>query len=429
LTAALRQGLTRRIARGLGAAALALGPAAAATAAELTISCGANAADLAFCAPYAEAWGRANGHTVRIHTPPASTTDRLALLRQRFAARSNELDVVMVDVVWPGIVKDHLLDLRPYSGGAEAAHFPAIVANNTVDGRLLAMPWYTDAGLLYYRRDLLARHGLKPPATWDDLAAAARTVVAAERAAGNADFQGFVFQGRAYEGLSCNALEWVHSFGGGAIVDADGRISIANPRAAQALDQAASWIGDVAPQGVLNYAEEDARGVFQNGQALFMRNWPYAWSLAQAADSPVRGRVGVAPLPAGPGGRSAAALGGWQLAVSKYSRHPDAAAALVMHLTSAAIQKQRAIGGSYNPTVAALYRDPEVLAANPFMGELSGVFASAVARPSSVTGGRYPEVSRGFWEAAHAVMSGRASGEAALRQLAARLERTRRRGW
>jgi trehalose/maltose transport system substrate-binding protein len=360
--------------------------AAGAAAATLTISCGSNAADLAFCAPYAEAWGRAHGHTIKVYTPPASSTDRLALLRQRFAARSPDLDVVMLDVVWPGIVKDHLVDLKPYSRGAEAAHFPAVVANNTVDGRLLGMPWYIDAGLLYYRRDLLERHGLKPPATWTELAAAARTVVAAERAAGRSDFQGFVFQGKAYEGLSCNALEWVQSFGGGPIVDAQGRITIDNPRAAKALDTAAGWIGSIAPQGVLNYAEEDARGVFQNGQALFMRNWPYAWSLAQAPDSPVRGRVGVVPLPAGEGGRSAATLGGWQLAVSKYSRHPAEAAALVMHLTSAAVQKQRAIGGSYNPTLVALYQDPEVLAANPFMGELLGVFTRAVARPAGVTG-------------------------------------------
>ena len=402
---------------------------ASAAAATLTISCGSSAADLALCAPYAEAWGRAHGHTIRIYTTPASTTDHLALLRQRFAARSPDLDVLMVDVVWPGIVKDHLLDLKPHSRGAEAAHFPAIVANNTVDGRLLGMPWFTDAGLLYYRRDLLDRHGLKPPTTWDELASAARTVVATERAAGRADFQGFVFQGKAYEGLTCNALEWVHSFGGGPIVDAQGRITIDNPRAARALDTAAGWIGSIAPQGVLNYAEEDARGVFQRGQALFMRNWPYAWSLTQAPDSPVRGRVGVMRLPAGTGGSSASSLGGWQLAVSKYSLHPAEAASLVMHLTGTAVQKRRAIEGSFNPTLVALYQDPEVLAANPFMGELLGVFTSAVARPAAVTGRRYPAVSSAFWEAAHAVMSGRASGAAAVHKLQADLQRIRRRGW
>ena len=119
---------------------------------------------------------------------------------------------------------------------------------------------------------------------------------------------------------------------------------------------------------MLNYAEEDGRGVWQTGKAVFMRNWPYAWSLAQAADSPIKGKVGVSALPAGAGGRRAATLGGWQLAVSKYSKHVDAAAALVMYLTSAEIQKQRAIGGSYNPTIPALYKDPDVARRQPVHG-------------------------------------------------------------
>ncbi len=167
----------------------------AAQSAALTISCGSNAADLAFCEKYARDWA-ANGHTIRLYTAPASSTDNLALLRQQLAAKSPDVDVVRIDVVWPGVIKDHLLDLKPYSHGAEARHFPAIVANNTVDGKLLGMPWYTDAGLLYYRKDLLQKYGLQPPATWDDLAASARQVMDAERAAGNADFQGYVFQGQ-----------------------------------------------------------------------------------------------------------------------------------------------------------------------------------------------------------------------------------------
>lgn len=403
--------------------------ALAAQSATLTISCGSNAADLTFCEKYARNWAAKNGHTIRLYTAPASSTDNLALLRQLFAARSPDIDVIRIDVVWPGVIKDHLLDLKPYSQGAEASHFPAIVANNTVDGKLLGMPWYVDAGLLYYRKDLLQKYGLQPPATWDALAASARQVVDAERAAGKADFQGYVFQAKAYEGLTCNALEWVQSFGGGTVVDERGDITIDNPKAAQALDTAAAWIGSIAPEGVLNYAEEDARGVFQNGQALFMRNWPYAWALSQAADSLVRGKVGVAPLPAGPGGRSAATLGGWQLAVNRYSLHPKPAAALVMYLTSAQIQKQRAIEGSYNPTLPALYQDKDVLAASPFMGELLHVFKTAVARPASVTGLRYPEVSRAFWDATHTVLSGQASGTAAVKKLEGKLRQVRRRGW
>ena len=421
--------MTKSIPPILAGTVLALAAMASAKAANITISCGSNAADLEFCGKFAEDWGKKNGHTIKIYTPPTSTTDNLALLRQQFAAKSSDLDVIMIDVVWPGVIKDHLVDLKNYSKGAEAQHFPAIVANNTVDGKLVGMPWFTDAGLLYYRKDLLEKYGVKPPKTWDELAAAAKKVQDGERAAGSPDFQGFVFQGKAYEGLSCNALEWVASFGGGEIVDKSGNITINNPNAAKALDTAASWIGSIAPSGVLNYAEEDARGVWQNGKAAFMRNWPYAWSLGQAPDSPIKGKIGVAALPMGEGGRPAATLGGWQLAVSKYSKNIDAAAALVMYLTSPEIQKKRAVGGSYNPTIPALYKDKDVLAANPFMGELLPVFTNAVARPATVTGLKYPEVSQAFWDVTHDVLSKKTNGTDAVKKLEGKLRQIKRKAW
>src|SRR5690606_33444534 len=140
------------------------------------------------------------------------------------------------------------------------AHFAGIIANNTVEGRLVAMPWFTDAGLLYYRADLLVRHGERVPETWEELAAIAGRIQRAERAAGNDRLWGFVWQGRAYEGLTCNALEWIASYGGGRIVDDEGRITVANPRAVEALRVASSWVGAISPRGVLNYAEEEARG-------------------------------------------------------------------------------------------------------------------------------------------------------------------------
>ncbi len=398
-------------------------------AATVTIACGTNGADFEFCKRHTGEWAKKTGNTVKIFSQPTSTTDSLALYRQLFAAKSTDVDVLMVDVVWPGIIKDHLLDLKKYSKGAESQHFPAIVANNTVDGKLLGMPWFTDAGLLYYRKDLLDKHGLKVPETWDDLVAAAKKVQAAERTPAVADFQGFVFHAKAYEGLSCVALEWVASFDGGPIVDSSGKVTINNPNAAKALNTAASWIGTISPNGVLNYAEEDTRGVFQNGKALFMRNWPYAYSLMQAPDSPVKGKFGVAPLPKAAGGKHAATLGGWQLAVSKYSKSPDAAADLVMFMTSAEIEKDRAIKGSYNPTRPDLYKDKDVIAANPFMASLLDVFTNAVARPSTATGIKYPEVSQAFWDATHDVLSKKSTGEEAVKRLEGRLNQVKRNKW
>lgn len=406
------------------------GSLAGAQAATITISCGSVGQDFENCKKHTEAWSKKTGHTVKLFTVPNSTTDILSLFRQMFAAKSTDLDVINVDVVWPGVIKDHLLDLKPYSKGVEKEHFPAIVANNTVDGKLLAMPWFTDAGLLYYRKDLLEKYGAKPPATWEELTAVAKKVQDGERAAGNADFHGFVFQAKAYEGLTCDAIEWLHSYNAGNVVDANGNITVNNPNAAKALKMAASWVGTVAPRGVLNYAEEEARGVFQNGNAAFMRNWPYAWSLANGADSKIKGKVGVAPLPkGGADGQNAATLGGWQLAVSKYSKNPEAAADLVMYMTSAEVQRERAITSSYNPTIVSLYKDKAVLDANPFFYSLFDVFVSAVPRPSTPTGGKYPEVSAAFWNATHDVLSGKVSAEDSLVKLEARLKQVRRNKW
>jgi len=156
---------------------------------------------------------------VAVVSTPADTTERLALYQQVLKARSDAIDVLQLDVVWPGLLERHLLDLKPHSRGIEQQHFGGVVANKTVGGRLVAMPWFMDAGLLYYRRDLLARYDLKPPKTRSELTQAARRVQDAERAAGNKAMWGYVWQGRSYEGLTCNALEWVVSHGGGSFVD------------------------------------------------------------------------------------------------------------------------------------------------------------------------------------------------------------------
>jgi trehalose/maltose transport system substrate-binding protein len=240
---------------------------------------------------------------------------------------------------------------------------------------------------------------------------------------------GFVFQAKAYEGLTCDALEWIDSFGGGTIVAEDGSITINNEKAAAALDLAATWIGTIAPEGVLNYSEEESRGVFQSGNAVFMRNWPYAWALGNDPASPIKDLIGVSALPkGGPDGKHTGTLGGWQLAVSKYSQNPDVAADLVAFLTGAEEQKRRAIQGAYNPTIEALYKDPEVLEAVPFFGSLYDTFVNAVARPSRVTGGRYNQVSAEFFNAVHEVLSKKSSAADSLAGLESRLDRLSRGG-
>nr|WP_242674510.1 ABC transporter substrate-binding protein [Marinobacter halodurans] len=399
-------------------------------AATVTISCGAVGAERQLCEQGTQAWAEKTGNQVKVVSTPNSSTERLSLYQQLLAAQSGDVDVFQIDVIWPGMLADNFIDLSKYSNGAEKEHFQSLVRNDTVDGRLVAMPWFTDAGVLYYRKDLLEKYDQPVPETWAQLTDVAKTVQAGERKAGNDKMWGFVWQGRAYEGLTCDALEWLASYNAGTIVDRDGKVTVDNPQAVKALEMAHSWIDTISPVSVLNYTEEEARGVFQSGNAVFMRNWPYAWSLAQSADSPVKGKVGVVALPkGGEDGRHAGTLGGWQLAVSKYSAHPEVAADLVMYLTSYKEQKRRAIEGSYNPTRPELYKDEEVLAKVPFFGDLFETFKNGVPRPSSATGDKYGRVSNAFYNAVHSVLSGESSAEDALGSLDHQLNRLGRRGW
>ena len=397
-------------------------------AAEVAIACSATGQDYTACKEGAEAWAASTGNSVRIVSTPNSSTERLALYQQFLAAGGADIDVYTVDVIWPGLLGQYFVDLSPHMDDARrAAYAPALLANNTVDGRLVALPWFADAGVLFYRRDLLEKHSLRVPTTWAELEHAAALIQQTARDAGNPRFWGFVWQGRAYEGLTCNALEWIDSFGGGRIVDEKGRIDLDNPRAVAALKMARGWVGSISPPGVLSYAEEEARGVFQSGNAAFMRNWPYAWALAQGEDSPVRGRVGVAPLPKGRDGHPSGVLGGWQLAVAKSSRAPKEAISLALYLTSRAEQKRRAIAYTFNPTIPALYEDADVLKAAPFLGQLRDVFAGAVARPSALTKDHYNEVSAEFWAGVHRILAG-ADAAAEVRAVSLRLRRLSRGG-
>jgi len=362
--------------------------------------------------------------TINVLDTPDMADDRLGLYLQFFEAQSSEVDVYQIDVIWPGDLAEHFVDLYEY--GAEEAvadHFPAIVENNTVDGRLVAMPWFTDAGLLYYRTDLLEEYGYDgPPETWDELEEMSETVMAGERADGNSDFWGFVYQGNAYEGLTCDALEWIASAGGGTIISPDSVITVNNDAAAGILEQMAAGVGTISPMGVLGFDEEAARNMWEAGNALFMRNWPYAYSLGHEEGSAVAGKFDVAPLPAGDGGTPAATLGGWQLGVSAYSEHPEVAADVALFMASYEEQKIRAIEGSLNPTIMSLYEDDEVLEAVPFFGSLYDVFTNAVARPSTATAPQYATVSQSFYRAVHSVLSGEEDVETALALLELDLE-------
>ena len=403
----------------------------AAQAADLAIVSGDTGNGLAFLRSQLDKFEAATGNKVTIVPMPSSTTDQFGQYKLWLAAGNADIDVYQTDVIWAPQLADQFLDLTDAAKDIVKDHFPSIIESQTANGKLVAIPAFTDAPALFYRKDLLEKYGEKVPTTWAELSATAQKIQDGERAAGNADMQGFVFQGNAYEGLTCDALEWVKSYGGGQIIEADGSISINNPQAAAALENAKSWIGTISPGGVLSYQEEESRGVWQLGNSVFMRNWPYAYGLGNGDDSAVKGKFDVAPLPAGegPDARSAATLGGWNVAVSKYSKNPDEAIKLALYLGSAEVQKERAINQTNLPTIEALYDDADVLKAAPFMANWKAIFQNAVPRPSAPAKVKYNEVSSLFWSAVHETLSGNGTAAENLELLEAKLTELKGDAW
>jgi trehalose/maltose transport system substrate-binding protein len=371
-----------------------------------------------------ERFTRETGIVVKLVPEPESSSQQLETHLKMLRAHSSTPDVFAVDVVWPGLMAEHLVDLTSLFAKEAKSHFPAIVANYTVDGRLVALPYRTDMGLLFYRTDLLRKYGYSsPPSTWDELEEMARKILAGERAKGNASLWGFVWPGVADESLFCVALEWQFSEGGGVVVEPGGTISVNNPDAVRALARAAAWVGTISPPGIPAYQQWDAQSTWLSGDAIFMRDWPSRYTPSQVEGSPVRDKFDVAPLPRGREGR-AHTLGGYGLGVSRYSRHRTEAEALVRYLCSRDIQRWRTKVTSTLPTLPALYDDQEVLAANPLLSHMKRARISGlVARPAAVTGTSYGDVSRAYYTGVHAALAHEKTAERALADVEAEIVR------
>jgi trehalose/maltose transport system substrate-binding protein len=403
------------------AAAAFLMPAALHAGATLHFAGPPGGPELDFVKKVCNEWAQKTGNTVELISRPNDTTAALQTFQQYWAAKSGDVDIYQVDVIWQGICAPHAVDLKKYYKDDEISqYFPRIIQNNTVNGKLVSIPLFTDAGILYYRTDLLQKYGYSaPPKTWVEMAEMAKKIMDGERKAGQSDFFGFVFQGKSSETVTCDALEWVYSYGGGTIIEPDKKVSINNPNAIKALEEARSWVGTISPSGVVTYDEEPSRNVWQDGKAAFMRNWPYAYALGQDPKSPISGKFDVTILPKGPGpdGKNAACLGGWQLMVSTYSKNADAAADLVKYLSSPEVQKRRAIELSMLPTRPALYNDSEVLAKNAWFKSVPEILENAVARPSTVTGADYNQISTAFFQNVNQVLSGTESAADAVKNV------------
>jgi trehalose/maltose transport system substrate-binding protein len=397
---------------------------------EIVLVSGAVGKDIEILKEIVKPWEQKTGHTLTVFPMPASTTDQFAQYRLWLAAGNADIDVFQTDVIWAPQLANNFVDLTPYTKDIIDQHFPSIIESQTSNGKLVALPFFTDAPALYYRKDLLEKYQKAAPTTWQELTATAKEIQTKERQAGNDNMWGFVWQGNSYEGLTCNALEWVKSFGGGQIVEADGSISINNEKAIEALKLAKSWVGNISPAGVLAYQEEDARGVWQTGNAVFMRNWPYAYALGNMETSTIKDQFAVMPLPSGTeNGPSAATLGGWNLAVSSYSTKKDASISLIKFLASEEVQKYQALQSSRLPTIMSLYDDPDIKQQQPMIAQWKDVFLQAVPRPSAPTKIKYNEVSSKFFSAVHATLLGSGSAEENLEVLEYELEELKGSRW
>jgi trehalose/maltose transport system substrate-binding protein len=359
-----------------------------------------------------------SGIRVQVMPAPGAGGEQSVIWRKLLEGGASAPDVYSMDVTWPGMLADELLDLRPYIPEQEiAAHFPELIANNTVNGRLVALPYVTNAGLLFYRVDLLRQYGYRaPPKTWEELEEMAARIQSGERANGHADFWGYVWQGAPSEALTCNALEWQVSEGGGRIIE--GVIpSGDNPHSVRAWERAASWVGSISPPGVVAYKEWDAFNIWQAGHAAFMRNWLTVYVAARAPGSPIREKFEIAPLPRGRA-LSAATLGGNGYGVSRRSSHPHEAALLVRFLCGRDEQRRRSVTYGAPPTITGLYNDPAVLARNPYFSTVLRIYREGVtSRPSAAAGKRYPEVSRAWYSAVHEVLTRKTPGAEAAAAL------------
>ena len=352
-----------------------------------------------------DAFTRETGILVKHLPVPETSLSQLGLWRKLLKEGGPTPDVLAIDVVWPGILDEYLIDLKPYAAEELSSEDPELVASYTAGGKVVALPYHPQIGVLAYRVDLLREYGYQhPPTTWDELEKMAARIQAGERAKGKKDFWGYLWQGAAAEGLTCNALEWQVAEGGGRVIENDKTISVNNPAAIRAWQRAAHWIGWITPPGVVAYRELDSMNVWNSGGAAFRRSWQSDFRLSHWQNSSLGAVTGYTSVPGGPGGR-ASTLGGTGLGVSRSSAHPLEAIAYIRALVRRDIQSRQERAHSEPPAQPELYDLPLDLQPYALPAASGQTRGGLVARPSVVSGQAYEEVTKAFMTAVHSVLS------------------------
>ncbi|MDD4901518.1 MAG: extracellular solute-binding protein [Patescibacteria group bacterium] len=353
--------------------------------------------------------------------PPQSVvtySDIGLYLKDTLKSGQSVFDITMVDGPWTGMFAPYLLDLTPYFKDRLKDFFPDLIANATVDERLVAMPYFQDMTVLFYRTDLLEKYGYEnPPQTWDELEQMAKVIQSGERKT-NSKFWGYVWAANESESLTCTALGLQASYGGGTIID-NGKITVNNPEAIKAFTKATGWIGTISPVSVLQSSESDILTTWQNGNAAFMQSWP--GSFAMGANSVISGDYQITALPSG-GFKHSGVYGGEYLGIDKRTAHPKEAAMFLQYLSSPAVQKERAREDLWSPVLPALYSDPDLAKAQPVYEFISSdIFSQGVARPGSQAGNVYDQLANAYFSDIHAILAKQISAPAGLAKLESQL--------
>jgi multiple sugar transport system substrate-binding protein len=375
---------------------------------------------------FAEYMAANPGVKVTLEVGGASSDLHQKYLNMVLTARDENLDAFLIDIIRPAqfAAAGWAEPLDAYLGADREAvmstFLPAYREANTIGGKVIALPALADSLFLYYRKDLLDKYGEKPPATWPELARIAKKIQAGER---NPELQGVSFQGKAVEGAVCTFLLPYWSQGGEIIKD--GRLAFDRKKAEASL---AMWLGlvkdGVAKANASEISTDDTRKEFQAGKVIFAVSWGYAWSHFQkGAGTQVAGKTAVTTLPAMPGGESVSCMGGWNWAVSAFSRNKPEAVKLVRWMSSPYVSRELAVRGSFHPAQTAVYADPKVLAAVPWFADALPVVASARPRPVTPV---YKQVSDAIRINTNTVIAGVRTPAQALDEIEQRIARALR---
>jgi multiple sugar transport system substrate-binding protein len=361
--------------------------------------------------------------TAKWRVMPSDTGQYFDQLRTQFQAQDDSLTLIAGDVIWPAqfAANGYILDLTDrFTESMRGKFLQGPVASNTYEGKVYGVPWFTDAGLLYYRKDLLDKAGFSgPPKTWEELRQQAQKVMQDEGTK-----YGFVFQGAEYEGGTVNGLEYINSYGGQVLDPNDAsKVIIDSPESVAGLESEKSMVADgVSPQAVSTYQEPETEAPFLGGTAVFARNWPYMYSLAGTGDFIKPDVIDIAPLPAGEGGQSVSGLGGWNFFINAFADQEaqDAAWEFVKFITAPEQQKFYSLGGSYLPTLTALYDDPDIKESVPTVRLAGEALKNTVPRPVSPV---YSDMSLEMAEQFNASLSGDTEPQQAISTLQTELQK------